>query len=169
MAGIEWGNAPDWVGAIGTAGALILGMVVLRRDGLARREETRRLAAQDEDRRREQASNVSGLVVEERADRAEGPGPIVSLKAIAHNASSRPIYKVVGLVYDVLTKEAVRSVGFIDVLPGNHSSDKDILDLIPLTGGLDTNHFELLLTFTDSNGVRWTRTRDGSLKPGLAE
>jgi hypothetical protein len=29
---VAWGSVPDWVEAIGTSGALLLGLVILRRD-----------------------------------------------------------------------------------------------------------------------------------------
>ncbi len=34
---INWGDAPTWIGSVGTSGALILGMVILRSDQVRRR------------------------------------------------------------------------------------------------------------------------------------
>jgi hypothetical protein len=90
---INWGSVPEWLGGIGTAGALILGLIVLKRDAAARSEETRRRQATDDERRRMQASKVTGLITDDRIQVAELPlaqSPISVLTARAHNDSDQP-------------------------------------------------------------------------------
>lgn len=156
-------SVTDWVGALGTAGALLVALFVLSMDVRARRQETSRQRLQDADRRREQASNVSGLIVEGLNDQPRQPGPVANLFAIVHNGSGRPIYKPVGLVKDALTGESVRTIGFPDVLPGGHRVQEDVIDLLALHPPA-TNHFLLEVGFTDAAGLRWNRHADGSLQ-----
>jgi hypothetical protein len=151
------------MGALGTAGALLVALFVLCMDVRARRHETSRQRMQDEDRRREQASNVSGLIVEGLKDQPQDPGPVANLFAVFHNGSAKPIYRPVGLVKDVLTGESVRTIGFPDVLPGGHRTQQDIIDLLVLHPPA-TNHFPLEVGFTDAAGFRWHRGEDGSLQ-----
>jgi hypothetical protein len=159
----DWGSVPDWIAGVGTAGALILGFIVLRRDVRARSDETQRRAADDEDRRRRQASKVSGRVDMVPTPLLDGGGPtIMKLFATARNGSDEPIYRVVGLMIDSLTKEDIKSLSFVDVLPGGAESDVDVTELLD-DDRLKTTHWLLELAFTDSNGNKWRRHVDSDL------
>jgi len=114
-----------------------------------------------------QASKVTGLITDDRIQVAELPlaqSPISVLTARAHNDSDQPIYRVVGLVKDAVTSASVRTVTFVDVLPGGHQSFVDISDLLAAGHSETNNHWLLVVGFTDTNGLSWNRLADGRLR-----
>jgi hypothetical protein len=83
--------------------------------------------------------------------------------ALTTTAISR-IYRVVGLVKDAVTSASVRTVTFVDVLPGGHQSFADISDLLAAGQSETNNHWLLVVGFTDTNGLSWNRLADGRLR-----
>jgi len=123
---VQWGNVAEWVGGVGTVGALLAAVVVFQGDTEARQAETARREQDDDDRRREQASRVTGLVVDLPRTSPTGEDPPSRLTALAHNASDAPIYDVQGLVSDATNYRHVDAFNFLLVLPGGHRASHDI-------------------------------------------
>lgn len=153
---IELGNIAEWIAAIGGAGALFFlwRNIVLQGDQILEQEkhknnlESQKLFALE----REQASKVSFWV------ESGLKNPKIHIK----NDSSLPIINTIMIVHDaegvgeVVSGSNNLTYGFKYIPSGEYSqSIKE--------SSYDLNK-EVLLIFTDSKGVKWQRSSDGSLK-----
>lgn len=147
-------NAADWLAAVGTVGAVLLGLFVLARE--------------QRDRRKVQARSVNAWAVEVRPkrDRTE-LGVIVGMsgKCVvveAHNSSTEPVYDFHAWVHHNLAPDS-GSMGSHEravLPPGAHTIFVDGVD-IP-DGGLA--HLPYVdVTFRDTAGRRWQRLYTGKL------
>lgn len=149
-------SAADWLSAIGTVGALLIGMVILAREQF--------------DRRRAQARMVNAWAVEvqpQRAETEEGVpigrpdlGQTVVMTVV--NASAEPVYDFLAWVRGNYACEAPHfgSMERRILPPGETTVYSDNVEL-PASGlaGLP----DVVITFRDSAGRRWQRLPDGKL------
>lgn len=144
---IEWGTIPDWIAAVGTAGALFVGLLLLGRQMSA-------FESSEQDRRAKHAYNVgawwepvTGGQVARFFLRNANPTPVYDC-LILLRAKSKPL----GV--------AILSISIPVVKPNDQvSEDRDASEVHPD----DLRGARVELGFTDSDGRHWLRTRDGSL------
>jgi len=170
LAQAEWGTVPDWLEAVGTLLAFAVAFRLLAKELTARREY-------EEDRRREQASQVACWVeVVEDPDLALHPWASEigtrRVAAVLHNGSEEPVYDCrVHLEIDPAAEGS-----FSKVVDGAFQKGERRLTLTERTlppgrihvflglGRADKPHVSTWMTFTDAAGHRWTRHPNGQLE-----
>lgn len=142
---IAYGTLPDWVAAIGTAGALIAAVVLLRDDRRIRR-------AQDEEHTRDQAQKIGTWITS-----SDFSVYVINLR----NASDLPIYNVTvefgtPAGHDPWTS----ATSWITMPPGE-------TDQAPVSAEASPTGAVILYStsFTDSAGRSWRRDASGDLSP----
>lgn len=140
------GAAADVFSAIGTVGALMLGLLLLRR-------ELRREAERTEDERRGHAEKISAWVEAYRK-----PDGTRELAFHIHNASQMPIYEV-ELPLPTHPGEE-RAAEFIGLVPPGQTI-KRAAPAEWLRSYVDPEPVQI--EFLDSAGRRWARDEQGSL------
>lgn len=176
--GVDWGDMPAWLSAVGTVVALLFAAIAAKaaqrvyqiefqRDVLA--EQTRR---QQEDRqRRAQAVLVSGWP----GGQTDDPGP-QRWGAFVRNASETPVYQANVTVLHVHDPDRTERFTLPVIPPGSEPLFRPVsLDANTThTSGDNTGtrssspsvgEYRVEITFTDSAGARWKRDQLG----GLAE
>lgn len=155
----QWGNAAEWLAAVGTVGALMLTYLLLRK-------ELRELRAFEEDRTASQAQSVAAWLDYQEA---EG-GPGWRDKILVRNASSGPVFNCVAYVFHPIGADA-------DDIAGNMPMEV-VFDVVPPGGTLDhpinRDWIEedrvvfpglvLEVAFTDGGGRHWRRNGSGTLE-----
>jgi hypothetical protein len=141
----------EWVAAIGTAGALLIGIVVLFfRLGDRRQRRT--------DRTRAQATQVSAWCVEAGTDEYGGHTVTIAVQ----NRSEGPISEVAAHIMSGDLADFVESVAVV-VPPATR--EKYVI-ASPMLVRHDPTHWPTVvdLAFTDSKGQKWVRRSDGALE-----
>ena len=178
---IEFGDAPTWVAAVGTAGTLAAAILQI---GSERRRRIQQEAADREERRREQARLISCLIGPEEENwqtlgtpaRSRGTPAPPRTRMYLVNGSPEPVYSVVvGIVFiqgagptaiEEMLKirqdhpEQPLPVTTIGVLPGGPSQA-----WIAGTGwsSILSGRTAAELAFTDRAGNHWIRRATGQL------
>jgi hypothetical protein len=155
---IDWGSVPDWFGGLGTVGALLFGVLSLRREIRARRREERAARAR-------QARLVSTTA------RIEGGG---MLRVLVANDSDGPVFDLV-TVPEVYAGPPARGgtpvpvtavTGPVDRLDGGSSAQL----FVTVDRTVDLTGYEsatVELRFTDQQGNRWRRKGSAQPEPEL--
>ncbi len=143
LADIDWGTAPEWVAAIGTTGALIVALLVLKGE-LGQRHE------QEQERRRDQASRVAAWLEYESVDVTGVELPMVLMK----NASESPVFMTEVLVHAPAGFDHGDCTVGAKSLPPNHTTRLRLPPGEWLFGRL---------WFTDAAGRHWQRHAGGLL------
>ncbi len=146
LRGLDWGNVPAWVGAVGSVGTLVIALFLLRGELAARRRDEEHYA-------RQQVGAVSVWV--EWAASAVVQG---ATEVVISNKSSAAIYNCM-----VVLKGDKDGQGFRWKLPVVAPSDEPIKHKLPLrardrSGGdaEDTLALPVVeLNFSDVYGRRW--------------
>ncbi len=144
----------DWIAAVGTAGALLIGMFVLARE--------------QRDRRRSLARQVNAWAVDVQPKRDETEtGTLVGMagKCVvveALNSGPEPVYDFhVWVHHDLAPNSGMIGSHERSILPpGSHTIYVDGVD-IPESGLADKPYVDL--TFRDSGNRRWQRLYNGKL------
>lgn len=166
MSTVQWGDVPEWIAAVGTAGAFIFAAIVFWYDLRSRRREDRKA----------QARLVDAWVTEARVgyfDKGGTQRATYATFAIV-NASAQAVRNV------ALTAEVSDMTAFMeyrDVVPPTGDQPVVVKTIDPLTAlddalvpvledysdlpSLLTN--TLTLTFVDAAGNSWSRDADGNL------
>ena len=149
-------NAADWLEAIGTIGALLVGMSVLVRE--------------QRDRRRSQARQVNAWATDIRPKRTETElgvrvgmeGQCVVVQAL--NSSPEPVYEFHAWVHHDLSAESsvTGSMERLILAPGAHTI---FVDGINIPASVLAHMPNVDVTFRDSGGRRWQRVYSGRLSP----
>ncbi len=143
---LDWGTVADWVGAVGTGGALLSSLYFIRRDKREAAEEARGAQAR--------------LVV---AWTNETKGEASTYNVIGHvrNASSEPVFDVEIQVADEGSSQNATwsTPGLPMVLPPQAVGEFKLYEVSTV---------RLDLRFTDANGRKWRRV-GGDLKQVEAE
>lgn len=139
---VDWGSVPDWVGSVGTAGALILGFTVLLREQTARA--------------RDQATRIT--LWREWVGSHDRP-PVYHL----YNASDRPI---VDIGFEFQNK--VHDIEFGSFEPAAELLPQG---RITFQGDEDWDGPSAFghVTFTDATGQRWRLDEKAQLKKARRE
>jgi hypothetical protein len=155
----DWGTVPDWLAAIGTVAAFGVTYRLLRKELAAHR-------LYEEDRRRAQGRLVNAWLELRWRSNSEAE-PWFTVK----NASDEPVYQVKITIVPAGSRfaadpEAAR--GQTDMIVGGEyrqllpqESRQQSIDDVEWT--FATWALVLGLSFTDSRGLRWERSPDGSL------
>ena len=146
MTAVTWGTVPDWLAAVGTVGALVAGLVLLRR-------QLSEYALSARERRATQASLILGWTVPPAKDEPQQAAVVV-----VRNASPSPVYKLMAFLRDesgdmriVWASSPVGpSVERRIVVKFGHQHEPAAADIIELE-------------FTDGSGLTWRRDTDGTL------
>lgn len=147
---VQWGDVPTWVGSVGTAGALLIAMWLLKKEVNDRRQR-------DSEARAAQAAQVaawtSGRVV--RAD------PYPEMLVRIRNGSTMPIFTV-----NFEFSQGVRGTFVRYILAMGPEETREFRILLPSYPKGET--IAPSLTFADAAGRRWFRDGNGKLRE-LAE
>ena len=151
MSDVAWGTFPDWIAAIGTVGALLVGGRLLLK-------ELRVQRARDEDARRAQASKVSAWIVVHGAYGQTQPN--VAYELFARNGSDEPVYdfKVTNA-----NGEFYRLVLPPDPQPLKTRFRREGQEVTALRSTKRENR-KVTVTFRDANGRTWQRGPEGILE-----
>ena len=140
---IAFGTLPDWVAAVGTAGALLAAVLLLRDDRRVRR-------AQDDDKTREQAQRIGTWIT--TPDFSEY---VINIR----NASDLPIFNVTVEFGTPAGHELwSEQTSWITLPPGESETAPVAAEASP-TGAVILYG----TTFTDSAGRSWRRGAAGDL------
>lgn len=148
-----WGDVASWISAIGTAGALLIAMLLLR-------IESKERLAQRESMKRNVARKISGWC-EVNNDHA-----VLWIQ----NLSDEPVYYVVGYIGKQWTNledlpdddnEYIETV--YGTVPPGTKLDYRIEDVKYFKRGLFPDIPEVAIEFTDANGLHWRRLSNGKL------
>lgn len=152
LAQVEWGNAAEWVAAVGTVGALLLTYSLLRK-------ELREFRNAQEDRTMAQATSVAGWAEPRREP--HGMEEDQRWVVLVHNASPAPVYDCVATFIDHSSVDPRRELVFGTVPPGRVAdfSTGEFVD-----GCSAVAWPEVELHFTDTRGVHWRRDGNGRLQ-----
>ncbi|MFB9558655.1 hypothetical protein [Streptomyces roseoviridis] len=134
MSTVEWGTVPTWISGLGTAGALWVGAVTLRR-------------AQNRERRTE-ADAVQ--CSEDRSDCC-GQEAVGGWIAKVVNRGPRPIYNVYAISYDSSTGTMGEARHIANVVPPGGA------DHVHVAGGGPTWPHPYAVLFRDTEGTWWLR------------
>lgn len=167
VASIELGSLADWIAALGTVGALIASLVVLRYEINVRRADSRERI---EEERRSQARRISCWPLEVKARRdvdemgrsLQGMGGNSSVRVALRNASAEPAYDVVVHVRHTYEKSAGAMGSFPFLLPPDTTREVWV-DGVDLPGGGLAGLPYVELVFRDVKGRRWLRAHSGRL------
>ena len=133
---IDWGDAPGWVGAIGTAGALVLGMLILRGD--------RKIA------RRAEADSFASWYLLRTDDRGNA-----FLDVNFHNAGRRPL--PVATVHSwsgqVWNRKFAKAHGV-----GSFAIPPDAAPRVTIALASEFKRSNYYISFTDNQNKNWYRT-----------
>ena len=165
MSGVHWGDVPTWVGAVGTVGTLVGGLLLLKRE--ADRDEERHAEA-----RRRQASRVTAWREDIGRPVVTAPDPSAvktrhdsNAAAKVHNASDQPIFHA---VVELIDRNAVG----LDPRPPDHREHFGTIEPggrreVPFPATMTDRARGVVVgrvTFMDSNGRRWSRDTNGVLE-----
>lgn len=151
---MDGSSGADWIAAIGTAGALLIGMFVL--------------ALEQRDRRRAQARQINAWAVDVQPKREETEiGVLVGQEGNCvvvevHNSSPEPVYDFhVWVHHNFASNSWVSGSQERSILPpGSHTIYVDGIS-IPQGGLADMPYVDV--TFRDTAGRRWQRLHSGEL------
>lgn len=158
---VAWGTFPDWIAAIGTAGAFAAGGVLLVK-------ELRVQRARDEDSRRAQASKVTAWAGESVSSVTTPGGPTrrrVRTHIRVRNASDQPVYSCGVTIHTGLDFEPAYVPGLVPPdtkLEG--AVDWDLPDEAGPYLSSPGGEAQVTLTFRDSSGRMWKRGPEGILE-----
>lgn len=187
MAALQWGNVAEWVGAVGTVGALIAAVLLLRKElrsleaarivqadeRRARAEEREARTEERELRRREHARTVAVWLEDRSFFVAEGVPEGNETRIHVKNASSWPVDNCVAYLIHPIG-------GPID--DPHHPDNLPALELVigtlppgeTMTETVDQACIDrervifpglvAEVAFTDSAGIHWRRLVDGTLE-----
>lgn len=176
LAGVQLGNVAEWVGAIGTVGALIAAVLLLRKeltslevDRMAQADERAARAEERELRRREHARTVA-VWLDDRKVSYSSRVHDFETKICVKNASSWPVDNCVAYVLhpiggppdDPAAHEAYEVV--MGTVPPGERLDHDVPQAYIDRGRVIFPGLLAEVTFTDSAGIHWRRRVDGSLE-----
>jgi hypothetical protein len=180
-----WHDAWDILGAIATAGAVVVAMWGVRREARARKVAEERAAAAEEARSAERASAERYRASREAAQ-ADGVRRSQALQVIAWleevpathvisdgsgeplstmfrcryvNHSSSPLFDVRLRVFVSGLNEFIEVLQ-VPVIPGDVRETAPVPEEIQRERG---RHYEAIMDFRDLRGVRWRRTQSGRL------
>lgn len=152
--GSIWGDVPSWFSAIGTVGALLAALWLLREDLRDRRANRRA------DRERT-ARRISGW-----CDMDTEPA-----RLWVQNLAEEPVYDVVAYVgkrgtnLSALPEPENRYMEPVfGVIPPGQKLDFEISDSALISEAPFPDIPSVAVEFTDPNGVHWRRLEDGSLR-----
>lgn len=145
MGWVDWGNVPEWIGAIGTVGALLVVASALRHEMQARREDAI-------DRETTQARLIS---VRSTGGGTDEDG--YEYRAEVNNWSDQPIYDVELWMTHFDAPKTRRLVE-----PGKTA--EFTFRAIRNTPGHPLDDAEPSVTFTDAAGRRWQRSEGVNLE-----
>lgn len=157
---VAWGTAPDWIAAVGTAGALGGAVWLLRVELGRRREEV-------EDRKRAQAQLVAAWV--ERADNHRNDESDYHVRII--NRSDLPLYQAM-LRFEWPQRTAGSHFGIGVLAPGCDTSKLIRFASYPYAEHYDYQYLwpslypKVSLGFVDASGTAWRKYDDGTLVEG---
>jgi len=156
MSDLQWGTVPDWVAAVGTAGAFIAGGVLIAKELSAQHK-------QDEDARRAQASLVSAWATLQTSSFTVPGGPTskgTGAKVVIRNGSEQPIYNC--------GASLPSGQAFVPGLVPPETTVSDVLPYKPPPGTIPLRsvggEIAITVTFRDSNGRMWKRGPEGILE-----
>jgi hypothetical protein len=149
-------SMPEWIGAIATAGTLVVAVVLLFREIQYRRNQQSRL--------------VSAWVesVEELRTRDQFGRPIVptpgakSVLIRARNGSAAPVYRFEAWVRHHYGSDSGMTAGQPALLPPGETLVW--VDFVELPEGGLAGFPQVDITFTDEGGRRWSRRYDGRIR-----
>ena len=164
MSEIEWGTVPAWLSGVGGSVALLMTILIVRRDHRLRESA--------------QAEEVYAAVVSHHWTSSSGRYTKLRLKAV--NGSSAPVFRMTVEILDwdwkrprskkeSKQRRALISVLIPTLMPRRESKEIDLDGEIQLDRADSADDGHLLLTppvrfnFTDAAGRRWTRWPDGCL------
>jgi hypothetical protein len=147
LLGWEFGTVADWVEAIGTAGALLIGAVALRQQVADRHDERER-------RRLAEARLVTLTEVNRRAEDDDRH----VLEVEHHNGTTGFITGVKLSFFPVDSNDAV--VFELDHLGPDETAQRDV----DLPSEVRHTGVRWFLEWTDEHGVRWRRTNRGQVR-----
>jgi hypothetical protein len=159
LIGVVWGSVPDWVGALGTTGALLAAVAVLALDLRRRREEIRH-------RERAQAELIAAWV-ETSSPTSSSTRTTYHVRIV--NQSELPVYETM-LRIEWPRKTPGHHWGVGVVAPGADISKPIDFDAYP-----DDVHYQYVrsgmhplvsLGFIDAAGKPWRKYGDGKIEPG---
>lgn len=140
---IAYGSLPDWVAALGTAGALVAAVLLLRDDRRVRR-------SQDEERNREQAERIGTWIAASGSD-----SYVINLR----NASDLPIYNVTVEFGTPAGHDSWASATSWITMPPGETETAQVAVAASPTGAVVLYG----TSFTDSAGRSWRRDASGTL------
>jgi hypothetical protein len=152
---VQWGNAAEWVGGVGTALAFAVTLYIITRDHADRRQQAADTIWND------------ALLVTVSAGQTGGPPNEIGMTTTwalitVVNGSRKPISDIHVTAY---TNNGELFHDFTDPRVPPHAS---IRETCPATQAVWTDHntffVSTILTFTQANGSRWQRTSEGDIK-----
>jgi hypothetical protein len=161
-----WGASGQWVGGIGTIGAVVVALWIAIRDN-RRAEEDRRRQAQRE--RQEQAAKVTAWIEEAEPDTRLPDGSLVDVYMIVSNANAEAVNHVV-VSFDIL--KGLPMHGSYIHRGQEIEQDEFLYAMLPpgkwrmpvAPGWRGMSAFPgVMIAFTDSRNCHWLRLTDGKL------
>jgi hypothetical protein len=146
---INWGSAPDWVAAVGTVGALFLGLGILIHDRRRHRRELADAFSSWWELSMEASSDVPSEETYELRVTSYNAGSLPIQGAVLINVANGPVRARVRF----LKETGVRDLEPID--PGERVVTTVRLDEMP-------DIADLFIEFYDGHGVTWHRQLEGS-------
>ncbi|WDF34991.1 hypothetical protein PTW37_10025 [Arthrobacter agilis] len=161
---INWGSAPEWVGAAGTIGAVFFAVSVARRDGKrlsVEREEAKRdreafRAEQELLEGRRRRNSATRLLLDSLALSSYGK---TQISATIKNTSEDPVYDV--NVFLRLNPDDPRRTYIFATLPQLEPDQKTTCTAFE---DLKGQVAEVEVQFSDDTGTRWRRGRNGIVR-----
>jgi hypothetical protein len=151
MGQVQWGSVAEWVGGVGTIGAVLFAAISVRTASKSARA-TQADAAFDE------ASTVSATATEGLT--FPQPSVVVALS----NAGKRPITMVAVFIYDHGSQpDGVGPVYAEGPIRGGYEWEPILISpetQQKLRPGGKAMELDTIVSFTDSNGLRWLTPKD---------
>lgn len=151
---INWGSVPDWVGAVGTVGALAAAVMVFAAELRHRREERK-------DAEKDQARLVAAWIEGPAESTITSSNPEVTFRVRILNRSDLPVYNCLTRLEWPGNPAAHHQI-LGAVAPG---TDRELILGIKWTTAA-SNWPTLSLGFTDAAGRHWRQYGAGKLEPG---
>jgi len=164
----DWGSIPEWVGGVGTIGAIVFAALTYKWDRNKQRDFERREQAELFD---VWVEGVSVDVVPFPIDTAPLGTPTMGIRVLASNASTRPIR---GVDIRFTTGDWQSDIYLLHTVPPATDATPALRPIIhmPMIQSLDIQRYfsELAaqmdtdVSFTDASGNRWHRDAIGELR-----
>lgn len=155
---INWGDAPTWVGAVGTVfaiGAAVYAGLQAKRVYLIEKARDQQQLLES---RGAQAASISAWVDWSHISSGGGKMPVVVLQ----NASRLPVYDLRVQVLD--GSATVLATEHFPTLPPSPEPKKRAIVLAHQQEDSPQQPLEVTLAFRDASGLRWTRDTAGIIK-----